>query len=251
MWHRVTLRSALRSDMTETPTHALVAATYNIHYSIGTDRRFAPPRIADVILSLNADVVALQEVGWHYRGQAGIDQFELLGHLTGLQVHAGLTRNHPDAHFGNAILTGLPVRRTQTLDLSVPLHPPRCALIAELGAAGGAFRVVNVHLGLNPWERRAQVKKLVGALDAAESLPTLLLGDFNEWRRTPTYLDPIGQRFPECSMPESFHARRPMFRYDRIYASPQFSLGHEQVIHAASARRASDHLPVVATVRRG
>ncbi|MSO73822.1 MAG: endonuclease [Alphaproteobacteria bacterium] len=230
---------------------AIVAATYNIHYAIGTDRRFAPERIADVILSLKADVVALQEVGWHYRGQAGIDQFELLGHLTGFEVHQGLARNHPDAHFGNAILSRLPARAATTIDLSVPLHPPRCAMFVEFGSGAEAFRVVNLHLGLNPWERRAQVKRLLSALDGAEPLPSLLLGDFNEWRRAPAYFDPISQRFPHCSMPESFHARRPMFRYDRIYASAQFSLSHEQVVHAAPARRASDHLPVVATLLRG
>ena len=104
--------------MTTTPAHAIVAATYNIHYSIGTDRRFAPARIAELIASLNADVVALQEVGWHYRGRAGIDQFELLGHLTGLTVHPGLTRKHRYAHFGNAILSRLPAHHVRTLDLS-------------------------------------------------------------------------------------------------------------------------------------
>lgn len=233
--------------MTKPPARAIVTATYNIHYSIGTDRRFAPARIADMILSLDADVVALQEVGWHYRGQAGIDQFALLGHLTGLGVHAGLTRNHPDAHFGNAILTRMPASQTQTLDLSVRLRAPRCALIAEFGAGAEAFRVVNVHLGLDPWERRAQVKRLIGALDDAEPLPTVLLGDFNEWRRAPAYLEPLERRFPESTMPESFHAHRPMFRFDRIYLSPHFSLAHEHVIHSAPARRASDHLPVVAT----
>lgn len=236
--------------MTKPTARAIVAATYNIHYSIGTDRRFAPARIADVILSLDADVVALQEVGWHYRGQAGVDQFDLLHHLTGLAVHVGLARNHPDAHFGNAILTRLPARATRTLDLSVRLRAPRCAVIVEFGAGADAFRVVNVHLGLDPWERRAQVKRLVEALDDNGSMPTLLLGDFNEWRRSPAYLEPIGQRFPVCSMPESYHARRPMFRFDRIYLSPHFGLTHEHVIHTAPARRASDHLPVVATAAR-
>ena len=233
--------------MIHPPARAIVAATYNIHYSIGTDRRCAPPRIADMVLSLGADVVALQEVGWHYRGQAGVDQFELLGHLTGLEVHAGLARNHPDAHFGNAILPRTPGRKTQTLDLSVRLRAPRCALIAEFGVGAEAFRVVNVHFGLDPWDRRAQVKRLVVALDQGGSIPTLLLGDFNEWRRAPRYLDPIGLRFPACSMPETYHARRPMFRFDRIYLSPQFDLTHEHVIHSAAARRASDHLPVIVT----
>jgi endonuclease/exonuclease/phosphatase family metal-dependent hydrolase len=230
------------------PERGLRAATYNIHYAIGTDGRFAPARIAEVVLSLGADLVALQEVGWHYRGQAGVDQFDLLHRLTGYAVHAGLSRNHPDAHFGNALLTRLPARRSRTLDLSIPLRAPRCALIVELESGADAFRVVNVHLGLDPWERRAQVKRLVAALDEAPSLPTLLLGDFNEWRRAPGYFEPIGVRFPEAAMPESYHTRRPMLRYDRIYASRPFGLAQGAALHNALVRRASDHLPVLAAL---
>jgi endonuclease/exonuclease/phosphatase family metal-dependent hydrolase len=229
---------------------AIVAATYNIHYSIGTDRRFAPTRIADVILGLNADVVALQEVGWHYRGCAGVDQFELLGELTGYTVHAGLVRYHQDAHFGNAILTRAPTRETRALDLSVRLRAPRGALIAEFGSGADAFRVVNVHLGLDPWERRAQVARLMASLDEAETVPTLLLGDFNEWRRTPTYLDPIEQQFPECGLADSYHARRPMLPFDRVYLSSQFDLVHSHAVDSPATRQASDHLPVVATIAR-
>lgn len=233
--------------MTENHARPIVVATYNIHYSIGTDRQFAPRRVAEVIHSLHADVVALQEVGWHYRGQAGVDQFELLAQLTGLTVLQGLSRSHPNAHFGNAILTHLPVRRSSTLDLSVPLRAPRCALIAELESSGGAIRVVNVHLGLDPWERRTQVSRLISALDEDTSMPTLMLGDFNEWRGKPAYLEAVDRRLPECAKPESFHARRPMLRYDRIYASAHLKLDHARTVHAPPARRASDHLPVVAS----
>lgn len=234
--------------MTTPPAHAIVAATYNIHYSIGTDRRFAPARIAELIASLNADVVALQEVGWHYRGRAGIDQFELLGHLTGLTVHPGLTRKHRYAHFGNAILSRLPAHDVRTLDLSARFRAPRCALIAEFDAGRGRLRVVNVHLGLDPWERRDQVARLMAALDETDALPTVLLGDFNEWRREPAYLEPVARRFPVAVLPRTYPARRPLLRFDRIYLSPPLGLAQAHALHAAPAHRASDHLPVVASL---
>lgn len=37
-------------------------ASYNVHRAIGTDRRFSPQRILDVLREIDADVVALQEV---------------------------------------------------------------------------------------------------------------------------------------------------------------------------------------------
>lgn len=235
--------------MSEIHTPSLIAATYNIHYSIGTDRRFAPDRIADVILSLSADVIALQEVGWHFRGQAGVDQFELLARLTGFRVIQGLTRNHPNAHFGNAILTRFDVVRSDTIDLSVPLRAPRCALIAELEAGHARVRVANVHFGLDPWERREQVARLTRVLDQAPTMPTLLLGDFNEWRAAPAYLKPIEAMLPRFVMPESYHSRRPMLRFDRIYASGHLDLQHARTVQDRAARRASDHLPVVTSVK--
>src|SRR5438445_13875 len=39
----------------------LRVATYNIHKCCGLDRRVLPARIADVLLELDADVIALQE----------------------------------------------------------------------------------------------------------------------------------------------------------------------------------------------
>ena len=46
----------------------LTVATYNIHDAIGADGEFAPERIAAVIAELNADVIALQEIGSHVAG---------------------------------------------------------------------------------------------------------------------------------------------------------------------------------------
>jgi endonuclease/exonuclease/phosphatase family metal-dependent hydrolase len=225
-----------------------VVATYNVHYGIGADRRVAPERIADVLLSLDADVIGIQEVGWHYRGRAGLDQFRLLHELTGYTVHAGYTRRHRHAHFGNAILTRLNTVQIRKIELTVRFRAPRCAQIAVVETPRGPLRVVNVHFGLDLWERREQVARLMAALDEEETLPAVLLGDFNGGWRTPRYLQPIAERFPAAAMPKSYPARFPLLPYDRVYVSPSLRLLHAQAIHAGKARRASDHLPVIATL---
>lgn len=234
--------------MTEATPRAFDLATYNIHYAIGTDRRFAPARIAEVVLALGAEIVALQEVGWHYRGRRGIDQFNLLREMTGLDVHAGFTRSHTRARFGNAVLTRWPAHTVATLDLSVRFRAPRGALAVDVDAGGSHLRVVNVHLGLDPLERRIQVARLLDFLAAKPAAPTLLVGDFNEWRRRPTYLDGIERLLPGIGAPPSFHTRRPVFSFDRIYASRHFEVAHARAVHSPLTKAASDHLPVVGRV---
>ena len=105
-------------------------ATYNIHSCLGTDRRFAPERIAEVISVLGADVVGLQEVGWHLRGQKHFDQFAYFREATGYHVCAGLTRDHARAQFGNAFLTRKPVKHSRVHDLTIQYRAKRSALEA-------------------------------------------------------------------------------------------------------------------------
>ena len=67
----------------------LTVATYNIHDAIGADGEFAPERISAVIAELNADVIALQEIGSHV---AGTDVLAYLRDATGYIAVAGPTR---------------------------------------------------------------------------------------------------------------------------------------------------------------
>jgi endonuclease/exonuclease/phosphatase family metal-dependent hydrolase len=239
-------RRPQRSAARHGTARLLRIASYNVHYCIGTDRRFSPNRIARVISHLRADIVALQEVGWHYRGRAGLDQFEFLHEQTGLPLYRGLTRSHERAHFGNAILTRLPVREQWQHDLSVPLRAPRGAIELEIELGGTVLRLLNTHLGLDPWERRDQVGQLTAAID--DRVPTLLVGDFNEWRDRPQMMADLESKLPHRVAPPSFHTRRPFFRYDRIYGSKHVVVLGSGVEKTALTRRASDHLPVYAHV---
>ncbi len=223
-------------------------ASYNIHYSIGTDRRFDPMRIADVIGALDADIVALQEVGWNYRGRAGVDQFDFLREQTGYAAHTGLTRSHKRAQFGNALLTRIPVGAVRRFDLSVCLRAPRGALDADFEIGGRRVRVINVHLGLDPWERRIQLNRLLDAIREGPEGPLLVMGDFNDWRLEISALRELRALLPRRQAPRSYPSRRPLLRYDRVYASAELSIEEGRVFDPARTRRASDHLPVVARI---
>ncbi|MGF1610965.1 MAG: endonuclease/exonuclease/phosphatase family protein [Kiloniellales bacterium] len=228
---------------------AFNVATYNIHGCIGTDRRFAPARVLEVLKRLDAEIVALQEVGWHARGHQGFDQFAYLAEHSGYAVHEGLTRDHSRAHFGNAILSRLPVREARRIDLTVQLRAPRCAVDADIEVGDELVRVINVHLGLDPWERRVQLRLLRQAIEARPERPMVLLGDFNEWRLDFRPFRKLAPHFPNCLAPRSFHARQPLLRYDRIYSSRELEFEEGFVKRSRLTRRASDHLPVQGRLR--
>lgn len=223
-------------------------ATWNIHSCVGLDARFAPDRIAEVIKELDVDLVGLQEVGWHHRGEAGLDQFAFLEKATGLKAHAGPTKHNARAHYGNAILTRLPVLKCAPIDLSIGRREPRGGLDSVVEVQGRPVRVIVAHLGLDPWERAKQVGAIIDLVAEQPDLPTLFMGDLNEWTPTSPRLKRLAEAFADCASPRSFHARMPTLRLDRIYASGGLTIPAYEVVRTVLTRRASDHLPVRATV---
>ena len=116
-------------------------ATYNIHACIGADGRYDPDRVVRVLLELNADVVALQEVEQHAVGDMDLLQF--LAAKTGYQAVAGPTLLRDTRDYGNAVLTRLPIVTMQRIDLSLPRREPRGALdVAEREARKFRLAVV-------------------------------------------------------------------------------------------------------------
>jgi endonuclease/exonuclease/phosphatase family metal-dependent hydrolase len=79
-------------------------------------------------------------------------------------------------------------------------------------------------------------------------MPTVLLGDFNEWRRRRrSSLDVLEPTFGAAPSILSFPARRPIFALDRILGWPSSLIDDLAVHDTPLARQASDHLPLVAT----
>ncbi len=232
------------------PEHmvAFSVSTWNIHSCVGLDARFAPDRIAEVIAALDVDLIGLQEVGWHHRGEVGLDQFEYLAKATGMTAHAAPTKHSTRAHYGNAILTRLPVRSVTPLDLCVRHREPRGGIEVVVEVQGRPVCVIVAHLGLDPWERAAQIGQILARLDERPELPALFMGDLNEWAPVSPRLRRLADSFEDWACPRSFHARMPTLRLDRIYARGGLKIPAFDVIRTPVTRRASDHLPVRAIV---
>jgi endonuclease/exonuclease/phosphatase family metal-dependent hydrolase len=202
--------------------------------------------VVQVVRSLGVDVLGLQEVGWALRGRAGFDQFAYLERETGLTVVPGLVRHHAKAHFGNAILTAHPVEAVDSFDLGLPYHSPRGGVEARLRVRGRPLRVLTVHLGLNPMERRIQIQRLLPRLEADPETPTILCGDMNHWRRAGVSMDRLAALLPTRVDGPTYPSRLPTLPFDRILASPHLALMDHGVVRTEGTRVTSDHLPLMA-----
>lgn len=220
--------------------------SYNIHRCIGTDGHCDPHRVAAVLREIEADVIALQEVDADHWVEGGVDQLEFLAEATGFEAVGGPTLRGHRGHYGNALLTRLPLQGVERHDLSVAGREPRGVIDAEVDVHGRRLRVVTTHLGLRPLERRTQLRSLADLMDRRPDDHVVLLGDMNEWM--PGALRGLHARLAAAPRLRTFPAYRPVLALDRIWARPRDSIRDVRVHHSRIARIASDHLPLVASI---
>jgi endonuclease/exonuclease/phosphatase family metal-dependent hydrolase len=222
-------------------------ATYNIHRAIGRDNREAPKRIADVLSELDADLVALQEVG--YEADRPGNMLEYLAKTMQARVIEGMTLLDERGNYGNAILTRLPVNSLHLHDISVAGREPRGAIELQLQVKGIEMQIIATHLGLRPGERRQQIERLIALFNDSPAEVKILLGDLNEWFLWGRPLRSLYRLFGRTPAPPTFPGRRPWFALDRIWVQPVTALEQLQVHRSVISRQASDHLPLVADLR--
>ena len=88
--------------------------SYNIHHARGVDGQLNLARIANVILSVKPDLVALQEVDNKTNRTGKIDQAAELSRLTKMFYIFGSNIEFQGGHYGNAILSRFPVVKKTT-----------------------------------------------------------------------------------------------------------------------------------------
>jgi endonuclease/exonuclease/phosphatase family metal-dependent hydrolase len=232
------------------------ALTYNVHSCVGTDRRHDPDRIAEVIADCAADVIALQELDVGRKRTGHLDQAAHIARHLDMMAHFHPAMHVEDERYGDAILTALPTRLVKVGALP-SIGEPRGAIWTEVACGGLVLQVVNTHLGLRRRERQAQVETLLSAdwtgNQLWQSSPSLLLGDFNAGPGSAVYrhiargLRPI---LPDSGrkVRPTFPSRLPLLRLDHLFASDRVRTISVETINTPLARRASDHLPLLATL---
>jgi endonuclease/exonuclease/phosphatase family metal-dependent hydrolase len=202
-----------------------------------------------------ADLVLCQEVFHCARG--GASQSDHLAEAMGLRACYGANKFRGVGHHGNSTFTHLDVECFENHDISTNKIERRGALYVRLNGDVAPVHVVNVHLGLNRWQRRTQMRRIAELLDekAERGDPVVLAGDFNDWRREldrfiveELGFDNAHGRFaPEAA--RTWHSRRPVFSLDRIYTR-NLTVTEAHRLDGDPWSHLSDHLPLVAELRR-
>jgi endonuclease/exonuclease/phosphatase family metal-dependent hydrolase len=227
----------------------LRVASYNIRKCVGLDRRRDPDRVLGIIAELGAQAVALQEADRRLGERPATLERGRIETITGL-VPVDLAENDISLGWhGNAVLLHPEIRVETVRRLDLPGLEPRGAVLIEATRDGRSFRMVAVHLGLTRAFRRRQLNEIVKAAAPTKGeMPTVILGDMNEWRND-RGLEPLESAFTVHAPGLSFHAARPVAALDRIALSRGLTLHDAGVHRSEAAKVASDHLPVWADLR--
>jgi endonuclease/exonuclease/phosphatase family metal-dependent hydrolase len=242
----------------------ITVASYNMRKAIGLDRRRDPRRVLEVLREIDADVVALQEADKRIGGRGAAVPHALIDeHGLYKAVHFGVrhkrrlerTRQHAErllkidtrnlGWHGNALLVKRHVSVIEVAALDLPTLEPRGAVMAELLVGDRPIRIVGLHLDLSGLWRRRQMRAILDAIaQRPQRMPTVLMGDTNEWRTAAGCLKDLDGTYRIAPTGPSFHSRRPIAPLDRIIVDERLPIEAAGVHASASARRASDHLPV-------
>jgi len=228
-------------------TRALRLASYNIRKSVGLDSRRDPGRILDVLNGLDADVIALQEADKRLGDRPSSIDRQDIEITTDFEV-ADLAKNGVSLGWhGNAILVRKGLTIQSVAHISLPGLEPRGAVEVRLHHGKNLLKVVGVHLGLLRSYRRAQLQRIKEHVTLGDLGTTVVLGDFNEWS-TEDGLEPIQGDFKVVSPGKSFHSAWPFAALDRFALGERIKLLDAGVEQEASAKIASDHLPIWADI---
>jgi endonuclease/exonuclease/phosphatase family metal-dependent hydrolase len=242
-------------------TRLIRIATYNIHKCRGMDRRVSAARIGEVLLEIDADVIALQEILSFENAEGSHNQARFLAQFLRMELAFGENRRLRGGAYGNATLSRIPIIRSLNHDITWKGREARGCLQTDIKihsneapTESGVLHIFNVHLGTAFLERRNQARLLLGeAILEGKVLkgPRLILGDFNEWTRglaSRLFAHRFEAADPKLhlSRARTYPGILPFLHLDHIYFDRTLHLRKLMLHRSRLAMLASDHLPLVA-----
>jgi endonuclease/exonuclease/phosphatase family metal-dependent hydrolase len=233
---------------------ALRVLTYNIHHGEGVDGKLALERIARLIMSVQPDLVALQEVDQRVARTGEVDQPAELARLTGLHVVFGGNIDLQGGRYGNAVLSRFPVVRHRNHRLPCfDNGEQRGVLDAEIEVPGvrEPLRFLATHLDHRPDDReRLASVEAINQLIFGSARSAILAGDLNATPESDALrtIDSVWTR-SQANLP-TIPVAEPSRQIDYVLFRPagRWQVDETRVLDEAVA---SDHRPLLAVLSLG
>ena len=248
----------------------LTVLTYNVR--LGTFNPLGLEGVARLIERLRPDIVGLQEVNVHRYGTGPVDQPRSLARRLRMESAFAAALEFPEknipgqvGYYGVAALSRFPLARSEIhrLPKAAAANEQRVVLAASLQTPAGPLGLFVTHWGLDPSERAAQAEATSAFCRSWwPEGPALLLGDFNAFPESPEIATVRAAFVDAWELAAVPRERRVSFpsgpasgttpdgwsgAIDYVFVSPGVAVERIEVIHDEG--RASDHNPVLATLR--
>lgn len=233
---------------------------YNIHHGKGKDKQLDLNRITEVINASEAEIIGLTEVDRHFSRRSHFtDQVAYLARQLGLEyafspsIDLKSKKGQPNRQFGNALLSKYPIMELKSHPLNFFRGPfeGRSMLDAKIIVENKPLNICITHLSLNPFLNRRQLDYIMSHLRSSPT-PVILMGDMNmlpkskSWRMVTEGLQDVWS-IKGTELGNTYPSSKPKLRLDYIFCDQAFKVIEADVF--TINRQASDHLPVVATLK--
>ena len=232
---------------------SLKVMTYNVHHCEGNDGKLDVERIANVINDQQCDLVALQELDRNTSRSDKVDQLARLAELTGMMPSFGKAIDFGGGEYGVGILSRLPIRESRTTKLpSGEKREQRVATeVIVQPKSGPEFIFVSTHLDHTSGEndRSQQTAKLRELFSSGPKL-AIVAGDLNAVSSR-AEMQTMLEKWTDVDATKqspTIPAAKPNAKIDYILL-PQAGPWEVVSTEVLNEPIASDHLPLVATIR--
>lgn len=200
--------------------------SYNIHHAEGVDGKLDVPRIAQVILSVKPDLVALQEVDKNTIRTGKVNQDIELSRLTKMNSVFGSNITFQGGQYGNAILSKFPIIKNKNFLLpNVDSGEQRGLLQSQIQISNKEnvlFFSTHLDHRRSDTERLASAKAINQIISLDNKSPAILAGDFNDVPDSPT-LKELGKVWLRTNKKilRTIPASKPSRQIDYIFVQPK------------------------------
>lgn len=229
-----------RKHVSHNSENTLKVLSYNVKNCLGMDGKTNYKRIADIIIRVNPDVVALQELDSATQRSNGVFVLDELARLTGMNRVYGASIDYQGGKYGIGILSKEKPVKWKRFPLP-GREEQRSLLLVEFGD----YVFGSTHFSLTEADRLASADILNAVCDEYKK-PVIVAGDFNAVPSS-AVISKISERWKvlnDTAMP-TIPSNNPQRCIDYIFGynsdSTDFSTKRALVVQEPVA---SDHLPV-------